>query len=84
MKSHSQQGLLGLFENQITGSQTGATAFVEGLVKKRVQGRIIDILYISNIKGSFRTDELVSDDGLLTNAPKIIGSLSSMNVTNGG
>jgi len=74
----------GFVENQITGSRSGATAFVEGLVKKRVQGRIIDILYISNIKGSFRTDELVSDDGLLTNAPKIIGSLSSMNVTNGG
>ena len=74
----------GFVENQITGSQTGATAFVEGLVKKRVQGRIIDILYISNIKGTFNTDELVSDDGLLTNAPKIIGSLSSMNVTNGG
>ena len=74
----------GFVENQITGSQTGATAFVEGLVKKRVQGRIIDILYISNIKGSFRTDELVSDDGLLTNAPKIIGSLSSMTVVNGG
>jgi len=74
----------GFVENQITGSRSGATAFVEGLVKKRVQGRIIDILYISNIKGSFRTDELVSDDGLLANAPKIIGSLSSMNVTNGG
>jgi hypothetical protein len=74
----------GFVENQITGSQTGATAFVEGLVKKRVQGRIIDILYISNIKGSFRTDELVSDDGLLANAPKIIGSLSSMNIVNGG
>ena len=74
----------GFVENQITGSRSGATAFVEGLVKKRVQGRIIDILYISNIKGSFRTDELVSDDGLLTNAPKIIGSLSSMNIVNGG
>jgi hypothetical protein len=74
----------GFVENQITGSRSGATAFVEGLVKKRVQGRIIDILYISNIKGSFRTDELVSDDGLLTNAPKIIGSLSSMTVVNGG
>ena len=74
----------GFVENQITGSQTGATAFVEGLVKKRVQGRIIDILYISNIKGTFNTDELVSDDGLFTNAPKIVGSLSSMNITNGG
>ena len=74
----------GFVENQITGSRSGATAFVEGLVKKRVQGRIIDILYISNIKGSFTTDELVSDDGLLTNAPKIIGSLSSMNIVNGG
>jgi len=74
----------GFIENQITGSRSGATAFVEGLVKKRVQGRIIDILYISNIKGTFTTDELVSTDGLLTNAPKIIGSLSSMNVVNGG
>ena len=74
----------GFVENQITGSRSGATAFVEGLVKKRVQGRIIDILYLSDIKGSFRTDELVSDDGLLTNAPKIIGSLSSMNIVNGG
>ena len=74
----------GFIENQITGSRSGATAFVEGLVKKRVQGRIIDILYLSDIKGSFRTDELVSDDGLLTNAPKIIGSLSSMTVVNGG
>ena len=74
----------GFVENQITGSRSGATAFVEGLVKKRVQGRIIDILYLSDIKGSFTTDELVSDDGLLTNAPKIIGSLSSMNIVNGG
>lgn len=74
----------GFVENQITGSRSGATAFVEGLVKKRVQGRIIDILYLSDIKGSFRTDELVSADGLLTNAPKIIGSLSSMNIVNGG
>ena len=74
----------GFVENQITGSRSGATAFVEGLVKKRVQGRIIDILYLSDIKGSFRTDELVSDDGLLANAPKIIGSLSSMNIVNGG
>lgn len=69
---------------QITGSRSGATAFVEGLVSKRVQGRIIDILYLSEIKGTFFTDELVSEDGILRNAPKIIGSLSSMDIVNGG
>jgi len=75
------QGFIG---QQITGSRSGATAFVEGLVKKRVQGRIIDILYLSEIKGTFVTGELVRDDGINAGAPRITGSLSSMVVTNGG
>jgi len=75
---------VGFVGNQITGSRSKATAFVEGLVKKRVQGRIIDILYLSEIKGTFVTGELVRDDGIDAGAPRITGSLSSMIVTNGG
>ena len=75
---------VGFVGNQITGSRSGATAFVEGLVKKRVQGRIIDILYLSEIKGTFVTGELVRDDGIDAGAPRITGSLSSMAVVNGG
>lgn len=75
---------VGFVGNQITGSRSGATAFVEGLVKKRVNGRIIDILYLSEIKGTFVTGELVRDDDIDAGAPRITGSLSSMTVVNGG
>jgi len=75
---------IGFIGKQIRGSRSGASAFVEGLVKKRVQGRIIDILYLSEIKGTFVTGELVRDDGIDAGAPRITGSLSSMVVTNGG
>jgi hypothetical protein len=68
----------GFVNKQITGSRSGAKAFVEGIVSKRIQGRMIDILFLSNIQGTFRTNELVTDDGIYVNAPNIIGSLSSM------
>ena len=71
-------------EKQITGSRSGATAFVEGVVQKRIQGRIIDVVFLSNIKGTFITDELVSDSSTYINAPRIIGSLSGLNIINGG
>ena len=74
----------GFVNKQITGSRSGAKAFVEGIVSKRIQGRMIDILFLSNIQGTFRTNELVTDDGIYVNAPNIIGSLSSMTPILGG
>lgn len=74
----------GFIGKQITGSNSGARAFVEGLVSKRVEGRIIDILYISNVQGNFERDERVTDDGSLKNAPTITGSLTSIDITLGG
>jgi len=70
--------------NQITGSNSGAKAFVEGLVSKRVGGRIIDVLYLSNIQGNFIRDERVTDDGDLSNCPTITGSLTSVEIELGG
>lgn len=74
----------GFVNKQVTGTISLATAFVEGVVTKRVQGRYIDIVYLSDIKGTFVTGELITDDGLTTNAPKVTGSLTSIDVVNGG
>lgn len=69
---------------QIVGSNTGAKAFVEGLISKRVNGKIIDVLYISNVQGNFTRSELVTENGDLARAPKIIGSLTSIEIELGG
>jgi len=71
-------------DQQIKGSKSGATAFVESVVRKRIQGRLIDIAYLSSVRGTFLTNELVTNDSSLTNAPKVIGSLSGLTVVNGG
>jgi hypothetical protein len=68
----------------IIGSTSGATAFVESIVTKKVAGKIIDILYLSNLRGNFATGEFISDDSIIKNAPKIIGSLSELDVDLGG
>ena len=69
---------------QITGGISGATAFVESIVTKRIDGRIIDVLYLSSIKGQFIYGEFITDDGDLTNSPKITGSMTGITITNGG
>lgn len=74
----------GFINKSITGSKSGATAIVEGVVTKRLNGRYIDVLYISSPMGKFIKDEYVSDDGVLKNAPKVTGSLTTVTVTNGG
>jgi hypothetical protein len=74
----------GFLNREITGSISGAKAFVEGIVTKRVDGKLIDIVYLSNVRGSFRRDERVTSDGNLKNAPKIVGSLTTLTVELGG
>ena len=71
-------------DSQITGSVSGATAFAEGVITKRINGRMIDIIFISNLKGNFLTGEFVTNDSILDDAPQIIGSLSSLTITTGG
>lgn len=69
---------------EITGSRSGAKAFVESVVRKRIKGKVFDVLYLSNVRGDFRTDERISNDGILEGAPKIIGSLTEVEVLLGG
>ncbi len=59
----------------ITGASSGATAFVESYERKNINDRPIHILYLSNIKGSFVNDELITSVSVSSDeGTKISGS----------
>ncbi len=68
----------------ITGSLSGATGFVENIITRNINGKMIDVAYLSDVTGVFVTGEIVSDGPAVADAPKVIGSLSSINITSGG
>jgi hypothetical protein len=45
---------------QIVGLTSGATAFVERVIRRTVQGKFIDVIYISTIVGNFVTGEKIN------------------------
>lgn len=68
----------------VTGTISGATAFVDRLIRRNKSGKYIDVFYISNVEGNFQTGEIVKFDADLDGNPKIIGSMNFANVTSGG
>lgn len=75
---------IGFVNKQIRGSVSNATAIVESVTTKRINGRLIDVLYISNLNGNFRFGEFVTDDLTIEDAPRVLGSLTNIEITNGG
>lgn len=69
---------------EITGSKSRAKAIVEGIVTKRIEGKYIDVVYLSDVRGRFVKNEFVTNNGSLKNAPQTIGSLTTVTVGNGG
>lgn len=69
---------------QITGSISGATAFIEYLITRNINGKLIDIAYLSSKQGNFITGELILDDPAVDDAPVVTGSLTSLSITEGG
>ena len=66
---------------QITGVTSGATAYVEQVIRKNTAGKIQDVLYISAVKGIFQTGEIIvtaDDNDLNRERIKVTGSLSSV------
>lgn len=78
--SDSNYDLVGF---RITGGTSGATGIVESVARRTVDGRIIDIIYLTDIVGSFGVNEYITKDGSFANASKIIGSLSSVSIVDG-
>ena len=69
---------------QITGSISGATAFVEKLVRKKINSQFIDVFFISNLRKDFQVNEILMIDDDLDNSPRVIGSLTSFEIIAGG
>lgn len=72
---------------EIYGVKSGAKAYCERVSRKMGNGRIIDLMHISAISGQFQTGEHVNSTTnkyKLRDCPVIIGSLTSLIITDGG
>lgn len=74
----------GFIGKEISGSSSGATGFVESVVTKTISQKRVTVAYISNVIGNFETNEYITDDGVIQDAPILVGSLTSITITNGG
>ena len=73
-----------LESKQIRGLSSGATAFVEKIIRRRFNGRYVDIAFLSDINGNFDFGELVSASSSVLNAPKVTGSLTFIDIITAG
>lgn len=73
-----------LVGKQVNGVTSGATAFVEKYIKRRVKGAFAYVLYISNLQGEFIPGELLKSKEQYSDSPKVKGSLSGATVLSGG
>jgi hypothetical protein len=86
LELYDAPNLLELINKEAKGSYTGATAFVENIVARRINGRQVVVAYLSNVKGNFQAGEVlvVSSSGTTTGYPVIAGSISSVDIITGG
>lgn len=71
---------------KIIGTRSGATAFAEKFIQKKVGKKYINILFISNIVGNFRYNEKLTFDGFTEpdrKRPRVVGSLNKLDITSG-
>lgn len=84
----SNQGLKDLVGTQIRNS-AGAVAIVESYFTKIVNNRVVNVLEVSNVRGTFKNGDKVYQsraNGSITvaNSVTMIGSLTGISVTQGG
>lgn len=72
-----------LVGKQVTGITSGATAFVEKYIKRKIKNGFVHVLYLSNIKGTFENKEFIISGELFHDSPKVIGSLTSVDIVSG-
>lgn len=71
---------------EVVGSNSGAKAFFESLVRRRIGTKYLEVAYLSNVRGDFITGEQITTTAnqVLENAPTVIGSMTSLTVIAGG
>lgn len=86
LEVNTSEKLQSLKQKEIIGSISRVKAFVEDIVTKRVNGRFISVVYISNADGVFTAGEIItpSSDQIIEGYPKVIGSLSTVDIITGG
>lgn len=68
-------------QKQIWGVDSGATAIVENYERRFVNGKLIDILFLSNIEGQFQFKEYITYQNLsASDRPYILGSPNNIEV----
>ena len=80
INSTSVERAVALVGKQITGVTSGATAFVERYVKKKVNNSFIHVFYVSSVQGEFVLNELLKGDQIYPDSPFVLGSLGSATV----
>lgn len=74
-----------LIGKKIYGQLSKATAFVESIVTKRINGRVFDVLYLSDVRGEFSSNEYLTDGtGDFFDQPFSTGSLTSIELATNG
>lgn len=71
---------------EIVGNESGAKAFLENLVRRRIGTKYVEVAYLSNVRGDFSTGEHIttSANTVLVDAPKVAGSMTELTVQSGG
>lgn len=71
---------------EIQGTISQAKAFCEECVVKRINGKYINVLFLSNVRGNFVYGEKIvqSSNTNIIDAPSVTGSLTNLTVLNGG
>lgn len=70
-----------LINKEVIGLTSGAIAFCESVIRKNINGKLIDVIYISAVNGIFKTGEKINtrDNSLETDEmPTIVGSLTNI------
>lgn len=76
--------VLTFLSKEIVGSISNSKAFVESISTRLINGKEVVVLNLSNVRGLFQINELITSDGNLEGCPIVTGSLTSITLTNGG
>jgi hypothetical protein len=69
---------------RVYSDRFNASGVVENIITKRVNGKIFDVVYLSDIVGQFATGDTLTIDGSTEDSPVVVGSLTSVDITFGG
>lgn len=63
---------------EITGSYSGAKAFIEYVIERNIGSKTIHVAHLSGVRGNFIRDDIITENGIYDNAPVVVGSLTEI------